>query len=179
MKKICEYKDYLLYQMDNEDRDITGVAGSRYERNCILVFKPGTEKAMIGNESWRMGDIEIEDVKAMIDIVAPKKVPIKKQLEEAAMRSADLYNLWNLRNALCMKMISLYGEYRIEDEPKFADHIGISNASLYNIMHNCFVSEDDFKSICDCLHPTEELASRWRHMYVVKEEILFQEERNR
>ena len=179
MIKIEEYKSYLLYQLDNEDREITGAAGSRYERNCILVFKPGTTQAALGHETWSMGDIEIEDVKAMIDIVTKTKTkaPMKKRLEEAEERSTDL--MYNLRYSLGNKMKSLYGEYRSADEPKFAEYIGISIASLYNIMHNHFVSEDDFKSICNCLHPTEDLASRWRIMYVLKKDSQIQKEGTR
>ena len=41
MKRLGEYRSYLLYEVEEQDgRDINTSSGSRYIRNSILSFEP-------------------------------------------------------------------------------------------------------------------------------------------
>ena len=54
MKRLGEYRSYLLYEVEEQDgRDINTSSGSRYIRNSILIFEPDENNPKLGDE-WRM-----------------------------------------------------------------------------------------------------------------------------
>ncbi len=87
MKKIGEYRLYKIYEVSEEEREITGAAGSRYIRNSILVFRPDEINPKLGNE-WRCASSE-EEAKVFIDADSPK-VSLHEQLKRAEARSREL-----------------------------------------------------------------------------------------
>ena len=85
MKRLGEYRSYLLYEVEEQDgRDINTSSGSRYIRNSILIFKPDENNPKLGDE-WRMCKNE-EEAKRTIDESAPK-MPIQEQMKQAEERS--------------------------------------------------------------------------------------------
>jgi len=84
MKRKGEYCSYLLYEVSNEELEITNSAGSRYIRNSILIFKPSEEKPKLGEE-WRIGK-DIKEAQEIIDEAEIKK-SMKEQLQAASERS--------------------------------------------------------------------------------------------
>lgn len=53
MKRLGEYRSYLLYEVEEQDgRDINTSSGSRYIRNSILIFEPDENNPKLGDE-WR------------------------------------------------------------------------------------------------------------------------------
>lgn len=86
MKKIGEYRLYKIYEVSEEEREITGATGSRYIRNSILVFRPDEINPKLGNE-WRCASSE-EEAKVFIDADNPK-VSLHEQLKRAEARSRE------------------------------------------------------------------------------------------
>ena len=80
MKRLGEYRSYLLYEVEEQDgRDI-----NTYIRNSILIFEPDENNPKLGDE-WRMCKNE-EEAKRTIDESAPK-MPIQEQMKQAEERS--------------------------------------------------------------------------------------------
>lgn len=85
MKRLGEYRSYLLYEVEEQDgRDINTSSGSRYIRNSVLIFEPAEINPKLGEE-WRMCKNE-EEAKRTIDESAPK-IPIQEQMKQAEERS--------------------------------------------------------------------------------------------
>lgn len=87
MIRLGEYKNYLLYQVEEQDGvDINTSIGNRYIRNSILIFRPAEKNPRLGDE-WRLCKNE-KEAKAIIDQEAPR-VPIQEQIKNAAQRSRE------------------------------------------------------------------------------------------
>lgn len=86
MKHIGMYRSYKLYEVSEQDLEITGANGSRYIRNSIIVFLPKVSHPKIGEE-WYCGNT-LDEVKAVIDGAEDlQRIPMQEQLKSAADRS--------------------------------------------------------------------------------------------
>lgn len=65
MRYIEEYKAYKLYEVSNDDIEITGSTGSRYIRNSILIFSSSQLKLKLGNEKYQ--EENLKKAKELID----------------------------------------------------------------------------------------------------------------
>lgn len=86
MKRICTYREYKIYEVSEEDREVTGATGNRYIRNSIVIFRPDEVNPKLGSE-WRCASSE-EEAKVFIDADKPK-VSLQEQLKKAEARSRE------------------------------------------------------------------------------------------
>ena len=85
MKRVGEYRSYLLYEVDEFDgRDINTSSGNRYIRNSILVFESVEGNQKLGDE-WRV----CKDKKEAINEIDAyyQKISIIERLRQAEERS--------------------------------------------------------------------------------------------
>jgi len=88
MKKLGNYLSYQLYEVEEENLEVTSSNGSRYIRNSIIVFLPKETNPKIGEE-WFCGN-SLYDAKAAIDKeVNLQRMPIHKQFIRAVERSKE------------------------------------------------------------------------------------------
>ena len=106
MKRLGEYRSYLLYEVEEQDgRDINTSSGSRYIRNSILIFKPDENNPKLGDE-WRMCKNE-EEAKRTIDESAPK-MPIQEQMKQAEERSRARAAAMDIQRRAKLHLMKLY-----------------------------------------------------------------------
>ncbi len=86
MRRIGVYREYKIYEVSEEDREVTGATGSRYIRNSIVIFRPDEANPKLGNE-WRCASTE-EEARVFIDADTPK-IALREQLKNAEARSKE------------------------------------------------------------------------------------------
>lgn len=87
MKPIGAYREYKIYEISEEDREITGSTGNRYIRNSLIIFKPNEPVHKLGNE-WRSVS-SAKEAKRVIE-ADTAKVSLHEQLKKAEARSKEL-----------------------------------------------------------------------------------------
>lgn len=87
MKPIGAYREYKIYEINEEDREITGSTGSRYIRNSLIIFRPNDSVHKLGNE-WRCVS-SAKEAKEVIE-ADTTKVSMQVQLKKAEARSKEL-----------------------------------------------------------------------------------------